>query len=161
MNAGGPSRRNLLRAGLLGAAVAGVGGWRSAAACSSWPRPVHQPGSLPYPSLPEGTDTIRQIEHIVVLMRENHSYDNHLGMLRRPGADGFTLGRGGLPLAVNPYPDGRIQHAFRMPTTCQLVGQPAQDWLDSHIQFDDGHLEGFVRSGSGPVSMGYLQQADL
>ena len=156
-----PSRRNLLRAGMLGAAVAGVGGWRSTAAGSSSPMPIRQPGSLPYPSLPEGTDTIRQIEHIVVLMMENHSYDNHLGMLRRPGADGFRLGPGRLPLAVNPYPDGRIQHAFRMPTTCQLVGQPAQDWLDSHIQFDDGRLDGFVRSGSGPVSMGYLQQDDL
>jgi phospholipase C len=46
---------------------------------------------LPYPALPAGTDTIPQIEHIVVLMMENHSYDNRLGMLRRPGANGFRL----------------------------------------------------------------------
>ena len=93
-------------------------------------------------------------------MMENHSYDNKLGMLRRPGADGFRLGRDGLPLATNPYANGDIQHAFRMPTTCQLDGAPGQDWLDSHIQFDGGRNDGFVESGSGPVAMGYWEQAD-
>ena len=170
MSAGGLSRRNLLRAGLAGAAAAGVGGWaptaaRAAAARAASPGgdngQLRAPGSLPYPGLPAGTDTIPQIEHLVVLMMENHSYDNHLGMLRRPGADGFRLGRNGQPLATNPYSDGRIQHAFRMPTTCQLSAKPAQDWLDSHIQFDNGRLDGFVESGSGPVSMGYWQRADL
>ncbi len=165
MSGSGPTRRNLLRAGLLGATAAGVGGWRSAPGRAetprSWPGYLRKPGSRPYPRLPEGQDTIPQIEHIVILMMENHSYDDHLGMLRRPGADGFRLGRNRLPLATNPYPDGRIQHAFRMPTTCQLSGKPAQDWLDCHIQFDDGRLDGFVRSGSGPVSMGYWQKDDL
>ena len=33
-----------------------------------------------------GTDTIPQIEHIVILMMENHSYDNRFGMLRLPRA---------------------------------------------------------------------------
>lgn len=168
---GGPgpgktSRRGVLKAGLAAAAVAGTGAWRlgpatSAAVGSALPDVLKPPGSLPYPRLPEGTDTIPHIEHIVVLMMENHSYDNHLGMLRRPAADGFELGQGGLPLAANPYPDGRIQHAFRMPTTCQLPAQPAQDWLDSHLQFDSGKLDGFVSSGSGPVAMGYWQAADL
>ncbi len=116
---------------------------------------------LPGPRLPAGTDTIPQIEHIVVLMMENHSYDNHLGMLGRPGADGFQLGPGGLPTAANPYPDGRTQHAFRMPTTCQLQSQPAQDWQASHVQYDGGKMDGFVASASGPVAMGYWQRADL
>ena len=92
-------------------------------------------------------------------MMENHSYDNKLGMLRRRGADGFRLGRDGLPLATNPYANGDLQHAFRMPTTCQN-NAPSQEWLNSHIQFDDGRNDGFVESGSGPVSMGYWQQAD-
>jgi phospholipase C len=119
------------------------------------------PGSLPYPHLPAGTDTIGQIDHIIVLMMENHSYDGHLGMLRRDGADGFRIGPGGQPVASNPYPDGRIQHAFRMPTTCQLPAKPSQAWVDSHIQFDGGRCEGFVRSASGPVAMGYWGRQDL
>ena len=28
----------------------------------------------------------------------------------------------------NPYADGRLQRAFRMPTTCQLRGKPSQEW---------------------------------
>jgi phospholipase C len=154
---GGPSRRGLLKAGLAAGAVAGTGAWRSAPGGGG--RPLRQPGSLPYPQLPMGTDTIPKIEHIVVLMMENHSYDNKLGMLRRRGADGFRLGRNGLPLATNPYANGDIQHAFRMPTTCQN-NAPSQSWLNSHIQFDDGRNDGFVISGSGPVSMGYWEQAD-
>jgi len=53
------------------------------------------PGSRPYPGLPAGTDTIPGIQHIIVLMMENHSFDNLLGMLGR--GDGFTLGANGLP----------------------------------------------------------------
>jgi phospholipase C len=156
----GPSRRGLLKAGLAAGAVAGTGAWSSAPGGSGRHPGLRQPGSLPYPQLPAGTDTIPQIEHIVVLMMENHSYDNKLGMLRRREADGFRLDRDGLPLATNPYPDGDVQHAFRMPTTCQLTGAPAQDWLASHTQFDGGRNDGFVESASGPVAMGYWEQAD-
>jgi phospholipase C len=56
--------------------------------------------------------------------------------------------------------NGDIQRAFRMPTTCQLHAQPSQNWQDSHIQFDGGRNDGFVESGSGPVAMGYWQEAD-
>ena len=42
-------------------------------------------GQLPAPDQPAGTDLLPQIKHIVVLMMENHSYDNYLGMLRGPG----------------------------------------------------------------------------
>jgi len=34
-----------------------------------------------------------------------------------------------------------------MPTTCQLTGHPAQDWLNSHVQFGHGRNDGFVESG--------------
>jgi phospholipase C len=127
----------------------------------SAPPPIRRaPGSLPYPERPAGTDTIPQIKHIVVLMMENHSYDNKLGMLQRPGADGFQLGPDGKPTATNPYANGDTQHAFLMPTTCQLFGKPSQTWQDSHTQFAGGRNTGFVESGSGPVAMGYWQDSD-
>jgi phospholipase C len=157
----GTSRRSVLRTALGVGTVLGTGAWRTAAAAAGHAKPVRLPGSLPYPELKAGTDTIPEIKHIVVLMMENHSYDNHLGMLPRSGADGFPLGANGKPKANNPYPDGKIQHAFRMPTTCQLSGQPSQTWHDSHVQLAGGHLTGFVRSGSGPVAMGYWEEADL
>jgi phospholipase C len=161
---GGLSRRGLLTGGSAVGAVLGLGGWRAAGSLArpgAVTRVLRKPGSLPYPKLHPGTDTIPQVKHIVVLMMENHSYDNHLGMLGRAGADGFALGSNRRPLAVNPYPDGDLQHAFRMPTTCQLSGQPSQTWADAHTQLDGGKMDGFVRSGSGPVSMGYWERADL
>ena len=132
------------------------------------------PGSLPEPSLPAATDTLPGIDHIVILMLENHSYDNLLGMLGReagqtPRGDGFTLGSNGLPTATNPYGDGRVQHAFRMPTTCQLPGRPSQEWTASHVAYDNGRNDGFVRAPIyytssqtvGGVAMGYWTGADL
>jgi Phosphoesterase family len=68
-----PSRRSVLKGGLAAAALAGTGAWRFA--------PGHpfghlrQPDSLPYPRRPAGTDTIPQIEHIVVLTYDGfHRY---------------------------------------------------------------------------------------
>jgi phospholipase C len=135
---------------------------------------LRQPGSLPFPDLAAGTDTMPAIEHIVVLMLENHSYDNLLGMLGRgpgqtPRGDGFTIGKDGKPTAHNPYGDGRIQHAFRMPTTCQLHQQPSQEWGASHEQYNHGKMDGFVKSivsptiakKNGPVAMGYWTEDDL
>jgi phospholipase C len=159
------ARRTVIQAGLAAGAVAGTGAWRAAPGRG---RPLRRPGSLPFPDLPAGTDTIPQIEHIVVLMMENHSYDNRIGMLFRPGADGFRIGRKGLPTATNRYPDGRIQHAFRMPTTCQLQSQPSQEWTASHNSYDNGRMDGFVSTPIDPlttqivggVAMGYWQEED-
>src|SRR5215467_7467781 len=137
-----------------------MGRTRDRAMTAEAPVARRQPDSLPYPDLPAGTDTMPKIEHIVVLMMENHSYDNKLGMLGRPGADGFTLGADGKPTATNPYANGDVQHAFRMPTTCQLHRGPTQTWQVSHEQFADGRNTGFVESASGPVAMGYWQEAD-
>ena len=123
-------------------------------------------GERPFAGRPEGTDTLPQIEHILVLMMENHTYDNYLGMLGRGRGeqlrgDGFTLGSDGRPTAANPYPDGKVQHAFRMPTTCQLSGKPSQEWEQAHTQFNNGRNDGFVKSDSGPVAMGYWTGEDL
>ena len=51
---------------------------------------LRRPGSRPDPRQPAGTDILPKIEHIVVVMMENHSYDNYLGLLRprrRPRGD--------------------------------------------------------------------------
>jgi phospholipase C len=124
-------------------------------------------GSLPDPTKPAGVDTLPGIEHIVVLMMENHSYDNLLGMLHR--GDGFRLDHRGQPTATNPYPDGRRQHAFRMPTTCQLPGTPSQEWTASHVAWNNGRMNGFVRAPIdsqtseivGGVAMGYWTADDI
>lgn len=196
----GITRRALLVGGagaLAGSAVAGslLGGLASASSAPSAPlvgsqragdphvqaalrvlgkHSLRHPGSRPFPHLPAGTDTMPAIEHVVVLMLENHSYDNFLGMLGRgvgqtPRGDGFTIGPDGKPTATNPRPDGRTQHAFRMPTTCQLHQRPSNEWTSSHLQYDNGKMDGFVTAEvsptiplrNGPVSMGYWTEQDL
>lgn len=126
-----------------------------------------QPGTRPFPYLPEGTDTIPGIEHIVFLMMENHSFDNVFGMLGR--GDGLIKGFDGKVLNTNPYLNGSLQHAFSMPNTCQLPSRPSQEWLASHNAFDNGTNQGFVRTPIsitipdivGGVAMGYYTDYHL
>jgi phospholipase C len=103
---------------------------------------VSQPGQLPNPSVPAGTDNLPQIKHIVVLMMENHSFDNYLGTLGR--GEGFKTDEDGTPDAENPDLSGRRIRAYPSPTTVQQHGVPCQSWRASHLQWGGGKLDGFV-----------------
>ncbi len=125
------------------------------------------PGTRPRPELPAGTDLLPQIRHIVVLMMENHSYDNYLGLLAGRG-EGLPLGPDGAPLAVNSLPNGQLFPAHHLSSTVQVAGNPTQTWHASHIQYGDGACDGFARSiaevdpGADPgVPMGYWTEQDL
>src|SRR5262249_23644921 len=122
------------------------------------PNVIRKPGSRPNPTLPEGTDTIPQIEHIVGLQMENHSCDDHFGMLGR--GDGYKLDASGKPVDANPDGKGGFVKAFHMPSTCQLHGVPGQDWIRSHTSWNNGRNDGFVRA-STPVAMGYWTEDDI
>jgi phospholipase C len=89
---------------------------------------------------------------------ENHSFDDHLGMLGR--GDGFRVDAQGVPLDANPDGKGGIVRAFRMPSTCQLERAPGQNWVASHTAWNNGRNDGFVKA-SGPVAMGYWDEADI
>ena len=113
----------------------------------------------PDPRGPVGSDQLPDVDHIVVVMMENHSFDNVLGALGR--GDVLARGSDGLPDATNPNGRGNRIRSFHMPTPCQLDGKPSQSWNASHIQFSGGTNQGFVISDSGPVAMGYWTPADL
>ena len=124
-------------------------------------------GQLPAPGQPAGTDLLPQIKHIVVLMMENHSYDNYLGMLAGRG-EGLPLGPDGTPDAVNYTPNGRGYPAHHMARTTQVKNNPSQNWRSSHIQFAGGRNDGFAAAvaealpGADPaVAMGYWTEDDL
>jgi phospholipase C len=131
-------------------------------------RPAAEPpGPLPRPDLPEGTDLLPQIRHIVVVMMENHSYDNYFGMLTGRG-EGYPLRPDGTPDVANPRDDGTPVQAFHQPSCVQLPVIPSQSWHASHQQYNDGRCDGFVRSaqecrpGADPsVAMGYWTERDL
>jgi phospholipase C len=156
------SRRTVLKGlGAVGAGAALAGCGLSTTGVASHIRrrfDLRRPGSRPYPRLPEGVDTLPQIEHIVVVMMENHSYDDHFGRLRR--GDGLCIGRNGLPRNSNPDGKGHLIRSFHMPSTCQLNDEPGQNWNASHTAWNRGRNDGFVKA-SGPVAMGYWDETDL
>ena len=125
---------------------------------------IRRPDSLPDPHRPAGTPDPRiPIEHVVVVMMENHSFDNYLGMLPRRGlraADGFDFDRTGNPTAINSTADGHQVRAFRMPSYCQQESEPRQDWNGTKIEVNGGQMDGFVRA-SGDVAMGYWDEDDI
>jgi phospholipase C len=110
-------------------------------------------GERPRPDLAPGTDLVPQIKHIVVLMMENHSYDNYLGMLAARG-EGLSF-----------IPNGGVPSLHRCKSTVQHTDNPCQSWRASHIQYGSGDNGGFpssVPAGEDPdVPMGYWTEEDL
>ncbi|HEV8064652.1 MAG TPA: alkaline phosphatase family protein [Acidimicrobiales bacterium] len=163
------SRRALLGAGAtagLGAGLAYAVGTETYAAAAGKAGiglgpggSLLKPDSRPYPKLPAGTDTLPQIEHIVVIMMENHSFDDHLGMLGR--GDGLTLDASGRPVNYNPDPAGGYVQSFHNPNTCgESNSDIGQSWNASHTCWDNGTNMGFVKGCSG-AAMGYWTADDL
>jgi phospholipase C len=127
------------------------------------PGTAAEPGSRPRPDLKAGTDLLPQIKHIVVLMMENHSYDNYLGTLAGRG-DGLPGGE----QAANPRRDGTSVQPFHLASTKQVKDDPKQSWRAAHLQWNDGACDGFVRSveelvpGHDPaLPMGHWTEDDL
>ncbi|HET6875816.1 MAG TPA: alkaline phosphatase family protein [Acidimicrobiales bacterium] len=120
-----------------------------------------QPGDRPDSSLPTGTDRVPQIRHVVVLMMENHSFDNYLG----------TLGRGdGLPdpPPANHTASGRAVTPFGLSSPKQPEGVPSQSWEATHLQYAGGTNAGFVEAiekltpdADPTLAMGHWTEDDL
>jgi phospholipase C len=155
------TRRTLLRGAAGGAALV------ASAGLPAWARParaagaLRKPDSLPFPHLRAGTPSMPKIDHIVVLMMENHSFDNLLGLVpyQVPGrhkVDGLTRKKGRFT-NFNPDASGRKVHAQKASSPCQLSGVPTQAWNASHQAYNGGRNNGFVKA-SGPVAMWYWDQ---
>ena len=100
------------------------------------------PDARPEPTMSMGSDCLPQIEHIVILMMENHSYDNYFGMLAGRG-DGLPLDGNGMPSPENVAADGTVVRMRRFSGTRQKQYVPSQSWNASHIQWAGGTGTGF------------------
>jgi phospholipase C len=95
------------------------------------------------------------IEHVVVVMMENRSFDHFLGWL--PGADGQQAG-------LSFADASGARHATSHLTDFMGCDHPDPDhgYEGGRAQFDDGKADGWLQSGQNDVySIGYYQQADL
>jgi len=99
---------------------------------------------------------VPEIEQIIVVMMENHSFDNLLGMLGR--GDCWPLGPDGRPTVALPDGHGNLVRAFHMPSECQTDGV-GQNWNLAHHSLVDGN-RGFVEGSTGEA-VGYFHGEDL
>jgi phospholipase C len=56
--------------------------------------------------IPTSLDGIHKIQHVVVIMQENHSFDNYFGTF--PGAAGIPMGPDGTPTVCAPDPQNGV-----------------------------------------------------
>jgi len=112
--------------------------------------------------------SLRDIEHIVILMQENRSFDHYFGTM--PGVRGFADPAAirlpdGSPVFRQPYP-GHAQGylaPFRYDTrTTSAQATPGTDhsWPTQHQAWNNGTMDQWVPA-KGPFTMGYFTQADI
>ena len=92
---------------------------------------------------PRGTAApgIGAIDHVVVIMQENRSFDHYFGTF--PGADGIPM-RNGRPTVCSTDPiDGRCVPPYHDPSDVQRGGPHTFDAATSDI--DGGRMDGFAR----------------
>src|SRR5947209_4423749 len=104
------------------------------------------------PSLPNPASS--GIDHIVVVVMENRSFDHYLGWL--PGADGQQAGL--------QYPDDAgVLHPTHHLTERQGCGfnDPDHSYEGGRVQLDGGLCDGFRRGGNDDFALGYYTADDL
>ena len=108
--------------------------------------------------------TIHDVEHVVVLMQENRSFDHYFGALR--GVRGFDDPRpiplpGGVDVWQQPRSGSGRLAPFRLDTTlsgAQCMADIDHSWKGSHARWKNH--DNWVRE-KGPMCMGYFTRADL
>jgi phospholipase C len=115
--------------------------------------------SCPPPAVPTATP----IQHLIVLMQENHSFDNYFGTY--PGADGIPAGT---CMPVDPFAahDGACVEPFRLGDNEVQLEDPDHSSRTFQIQFNEGRMDGFVyalniRNQDGRLAMAYYDDRDL
>jgi len=98
------------------------------------------PGCTPEDQVDPGTLS-EAITHVVVLMMENRTFDTYLGSLSlvegRTDIDGLVAGLSNFDANGTEYP----VHLADL----NCVRDPPHGWTDSHEQWNDGAMDGFVR----------------
>ncbi|WP_397400783.1 phosphocholine-specific phospholipase C [Phenylobacterium sp.] len=116
------------------------------------------------------TGTIQDVEHVVILMQENRSFDHYFGVMNgvRGFGDRFPIplpgGRtvwtqanspGAQPTHIAPFPLNTTATFAHM----RVAGTP-HSWTDAQAAWDQGRMADWP-AAKRPHSMGYFEPADL
>jgi phospholipase C len=121
------------------------------------------------------TAKLGDIDHIVILMQENRSFDHYYGTMS--GVRGYddtavSLLPDGRPVFYQPdplNPDGYVL-PFRLDTkttSAQRLHDLSHAWTTLHHSWNDGKFDGWVSShresdgSSGPLTMGHYTRDDI
>ncbi len=139
MSAGSGLTRRQVLAGVAGAAGAvALGGVEPAVAAAPLPEPADS-----------------GIDHIIVLMMENRSFDHYLGWLK--GADGRQAG-------LSYVDRDGVSHRTHHLTDYQGCAHPDPDhsYEGGRVELNGGRCDGWLRAGSNDeFAIGYYTQGDL
>lgn len=122
------------------------------------------------------TSSLRDVEHVVLLMQENRSFDHYYGTL--PGVRGFAdpaapLLSTGRSVFHQPHPtrsDGYLLpfHLDGRTSAAQAIPSTGHSWPVQHASWNHGAMDGWVTAHIaadgdevGPLTMGYFTRADL
>lgn len=120
------------------------------------------------------TGTIKDVEHVVILMQENRSFDHYFGRLK--GVRGFddrsgiTLS-GGHQVFDQPNGTGR-QYPWKLSATpsaggkdgetlAQCNGDLPHSWSSQHSAWNKGRMDNWVAGVGNVRSLGYLDRSDI
>jgi phospholipase C len=161
------TRREMLRAGAVGGAALGASALLS------------NPIIARALTAPAVCGKLTDIEHVVILIQENRSFDHYFGSYRGvrgfadPNALTLTDGSGLRVFAQPGFPggfDGGHLYPFHIDSfhNGECTNDINHSWAPQHGYWDNGAMDGFVRehiavdgAGNGPLTMGYYTRADL
>ncbi len=120
-------------------------------------------GSRPFPNHPAGTkNPSMPIEHLVVIMQENHSFDNYFGKLNQGQFYGNQID-GIKDDFFNTDSFKRKYFPYHSETLCLRC--PLHQYHQMHLAWNDGKNDGFVKHtgiGKNPgFVMGYYTDEDI
>ena len=128
-------------------------------------------GSVAPPPVPSVCSKLTDIEHVVILIQENRSFDHYFGSYR--GVRGFSDPSMAFqqpdPANTTNSPVGVLLpfHLDTSTTNAACTHDITHDWVPQHQSWDNGAMDGFVRSrllinpNDAVLSMGYYTRADI
>ena len=123
------------------------------------------------PSLPSVCSKLTDIQHVVILIQENRSFDHYFGSYR--GVRGFSDQSLAFqqpdPANITSSPVGALLpfHLDTSTTNAACTQDITHDWVPQHQSWNNGAMNGFVssrlpiNSNDAVLSMGYYTRADL
>ncbi|MGH9684857.1 MAG: phospholipase C [Candidatus Acidiferrales bacterium] len=158
------TRRDLLKMGAIAAGVPAADLFLNG--CSIGGNSGNQP-----PVVPSSCAKLTDIDHVVIIIQENRSFDHYFGSYR--GVRGFADKSSAFeqPDAANTTdpPLGTLMpfHLDTTKTNAACTHDITHDWVPQHQSWDNGAMDGFVTSRLGinandaVLTMGYYTRADL